>query len=229
VSSEDDVSNDAQVHATSQPPPPPPNNNNNNNNNMTSRSKLGGEYTASEIQAMDKANHLELREMAKRCKCADCGSSTNNWSSCNLGVFLCIDCAQIHRGVGTHITKVKSCMGTYLWHPDEMERMRACAQKAGQLYGTGTMVKPDHEFVRRKYGASQGYPVAAVAAVATAGPTATSVERIPTALSHPSTQFYTAYGDSSMGFGSNGADQRKVESNGGGVWGWFSAKAGAIF
>ena len=30
------------------------------------------------------------------------------WASTNLGVFLCIRCASIHRKLGTHISKVKS-------------------------------------------------------------------------------------------------------------------------
>lgn len=40
--------------------------------------------------------------------CADCHSKNPRWASTNLGVFLCIKCAGIHRHIGTHITKVKS-------------------------------------------------------------------------------------------------------------------------
>jgi stromal membrane-associated protein len=30
------------------------------------------------------------------------------WASWNLGVFVCIRCSGIHRGMGTHISRVKS-------------------------------------------------------------------------------------------------------------------------
>ncbi len=40
--------------------------------------------------------------------CADCDSKGPRWASWNLGVFLCIRCAGIHRKLGVHITKVKS-------------------------------------------------------------------------------------------------------------------------
>eukprot|EP00662_Eupelagonemidae_sp_cell21_P029379 gene29379-64544_t len=29
---------------------------------------------------------------------------------------------QVHRNLGAHLSKVKSCMGTYIWCPDEVEQ-----------------------------------------------------------------------------------------------------------
>ncbi|KAI8914754.1 hypothetical protein DFJ77DRAFT_548775 [Powellomyces hirtus] len=41
--------------------------------------------------------------------CADCDSTVDvQWASCNLGIVLCITCSGIHRGLGRHVSKVKS-------------------------------------------------------------------------------------------------------------------------
>jgi hypothetical protein len=39
---------------------------------------------------------------------------------CTSGVFLCIRCSGIHRGMGTHISKVKS-IDLDAWTPEQME------------------------------------------------------------------------------------------------------------
>ena len=59
-----------------------------------------------------------------------------SWAVVNLGIFVCVRCASLHRGVGTHVSKVKGLSGTYLWGPDEVERMKAIGNaKAAEVYG----------------------------------------------------------------------------------------------
>ena len=57
--------------------------------------------------------------------CADCSTSSHlTWAAINLGIFLCIDCAGIHRGLGTHISKVRSLeLDTREWSESQLELM----------------------------------------------------------------------------------------------------------
>ncbi|ORX58565.1 ArfGap-domain-containing protein [Piromyces finnis] len=52
--------------------------------------------------------------------CAECGAKGPQWASTNLGVFLCIRCASIHRKLGTHISKVKS-LTLDNWNMEQLE------------------------------------------------------------------------------------------------------------
>lgn len=59
--------------------------------------------------------------------CADCRVELNtegndNWASYNLGVFLCVNCAAIHRMLGAHLSKVKSIQLDQ-WNKDQVEFM----------------------------------------------------------------------------------------------------------
>ncbi|EGO00991.1 hypothetical protein SERLA73DRAFT_179008 [Serpula lacrymans var. lacrymans S7.3] len=55
--------------------------------------------------------------------CADCRSRNPRWASHNLGIFLCVSCASIHRKMGTHITKVKS-ITLDSWTKEQVEVMK---------------------------------------------------------------------------------------------------------
>lgn len=108
---------------------------------MTTKSKLGQSWPTSLIQRDDKKSHAtlkKLRDLPGNKECAECRASPTTWASVSLGVFVCMDCAQVHRSLGVHISKVKSCMGTYLWCPDELERMKEVGNtRAWALYTGG--------------------------------------------------------------------------------------------
>jgi stromal membrane-associated protein len=40
--------------------------------------------------------------------CCDCSMAGPTWASKNLGLFVCLDCAGVHRSLGTHVSEVRS-------------------------------------------------------------------------------------------------------------------------
>ncbi|TFK71737.1 Arf GTPase activating protein, partial [Pluteus cervinus] len=101
-----------------------------------------------------------LRELVKRPEnkvCADCKRNDPRWASWNLGVFLCIRCSGIHRGMGTHISKVKS-VDLDTWTPEQMESIQKWGNHLANLYWEAHLkrghVPADHKmdaFIRSKY------------------------------------------------------------------------------
>lgn len=57
-------------------------------------------------------NRTTLKQLVKiesNKSCADCKRNKHpRWASWNIGVFVCIRCSGIHRGMGTHVSRVKS-------------------------------------------------------------------------------------------------------------------------
>jgi len=55
--------------------------------------------------------------------CVDCDAKGPRWASWNIGIFVCIRCAGIHRNLGVHISKVKS-VNLDSWTPMQVSRMQ---------------------------------------------------------------------------------------------------------
>lgn len=57
----------------------------------------------------NRATLKQLVKLESNKSCGDCKRNKHpRWASWNLGVFICIRCSGIHRGMGTHISRVKS-------------------------------------------------------------------------------------------------------------------------
>mmetsp|Transcript_1699 Transcript_1699/g.3561 ORF Transcript_1699/g.3561 Transcript_1699/m.3561 type:complete len:298 (-) Transcript_1699:516-1409(-) len=88
-------------------------------------------------KAADKASHAELnalRRLPFNNVCFDCNTQMPGWAVLPHGIFVCIDCAQVHRRLGRHISQVKAInTGTYLWYPHELEVMRCVGNQVASL------------------------------------------------------------------------------------------------
>ncbi|KAL4973932.1 hypothetical protein BDW66DRAFT_140999 [Aspergillus desertorum] len=65
-----------------------------------------------------------IRSVPGNDRCADCSAMNPGWASWNLGIFLCMRCAALHRKMGTHISKVKS-LSMDSWASDQVDNMKS--------------------------------------------------------------------------------------------------------
>ena len=103
-----------------------------------------------------------LEQMCKRPEnqeCADCTSRNPRWAVFNHGIFVCIKCSGMHRGLGAGISKVRS-INMDRWRPEQMEHMVGNVRaNAELLYNLpSNFKKPNeeddagrHKWIQQKY------------------------------------------------------------------------------
>ncbi|KAF2638620.1 ArfGap-domain-containing protein [Massarina eburnea CBS 473.64] len=113
--------------------------------------------------AADRAeqNRATLKSLVKleaNKSCSDCKRNKHpRWASWNLGVFICIRCSGIHRGMGTHISKVKS-VDLDTWTDEQLQSVLKWGNARANKYWEAKLA-PGHvpqeakieNFIRTKY------------------------------------------------------------------------------
>ena len=95
--------------------------------------------TAALTEAARKADKMShsmlnaLRSQSANTQCFDCNATKPGWAALPHGVFICIDCAQLHRHMGRTVSQTKAInTGTYLWFEPELQVMKDVGNEVAQ-------------------------------------------------------------------------------------------------
>ncbi|CAF9904793.1 MAG: hypothetical protein GOMPHAMPRED_002950 [Gomphillus americanus] len=108
--------------------------------------------------AQNQATLKNLVKLESNKSCADCKRNKHpRWASWNLGIFVCIRCSGIHRGMGTHISRVKS-VDLDAWTDEQLESVVKWGNARANKYWEAKLA-PGHvpaearieNFIRTKY------------------------------------------------------------------------------
>ncbi|EEY14626.1 ADP-ribosylation factor GTPase-activating protein GCS1 [Verticillium alfalfae VaMs.102] len=76
-----------------------------------------------EVDPETRAKLAAIQKESKNNLCCDCNAPSPQWASPKFGVFICLSCAGVHRGLGVHISFVRS-ISMDAFKQIEIERMR---------------------------------------------------------------------------------------------------------
>ncbi|KAK7715019.1 ADP-ribosylation factor GTPase-activating protein gcs1 [Diaporthe eres] len=76
-----------------------------------------------EVDPETRSKLLAIQKESGNSLCCDCNAPSPQWASPKFGIFICLSCAGVHRGLGVHISFVRS-ISMDAFKQTEIERMR---------------------------------------------------------------------------------------------------------
>ncbi|KIX09520.1 uncharacterized protein Z518_00600 [Rhinocladiella mackenziei CBS 650.93] len=107
-------------------------------------------------ETRSKLAQLGKKEGFGNDKCCDCGAPSPQWASPKFSTFICLQCAGTHRGLGVHISFVRS-VSMDAFKQNEILRMQYGGNKAWQdFYNKNSPIPFDEATIKERYDSEIG-------------------------------------------------------------------------